>query len=196
MRKNKGYTLVEALIVIAIMAVVSALAFVTIGIIYQAKYNAAIDTFETQMNSLWIKTKALSQGKEQTDANMTTGSDASDKYPLCMYVVKNTDSTDDVKDDSYELILGYDKGSDFEEKETISALTNIVSIRYTAATSSQRHPNLTTANNGNSTEKILIEFNKSDGSVKYGAGVYEFIYNNRVVGSIYLDSITGNHYIK
>ncbi len=196
MKKNKGYTLVEALIVIAIMAVVSGLAFVTIGIIYQAKYNAAIDTFETQIDSLWIKTKALSQGKEQSNSNMITGSDASDKYPLCMQVVKNTDNTDDVKDGSYELILGYDKGSAFEEKETISVLPNIVSVKYTESNSTQRHSSLTTATNGNVTEKILIEFNKSDGSVKYGAGTYEIIYNNRVVGSIYLDPLTGNHYHK
>lgn len=198
MKKNKGYTLVETLIVIAIMAIVSAMAFVTIGVIYKAKYNAAIDTFETQINSLWIKTKALSQGKTQDDVSMRTSSDVDAIYPLCMQIVRNSDTTDDVRDGSYELILGYEDGSTFTPKETVSTLTDIITIRYTepATDSSQRHSSLTSATNGDMTEEILIEFNKSDGSVKYGAGTYEFIYNGRVVGAICLDAVTGNHYIK
>lgn len=202
MKKNKGYTLVETLIVIAIMAIVSAMAFVTIGIIYQAKYNAAIDELNTQINSVWIKTKALSQGKIQTNANQITD-DTKDSavYPLCMMIVENTDSTDDIKDGSYELILGYEDGTNFIEKEDITLLTNIININYVPSSDSQKHALTaeTVKEDGEqhgSTSKILIEFNKSDGSVKYGAGTYQVIYNDRVVGSVYLDPTTGNHYTK
>ena len=80
----------------------------------------------------------------------------------------------------------------------LSILTDIIKIKYTEPTSdaSQRHSTLTSAAGSDFTEKILIEFNKSDGSVKHGAGTYEFIYNGDVVGSIYIDPVTGNHYMK
>ncbi len=203
MKKNKGYTLVEMLIVIAIMAIVSGMAFVTIGIIYQAKYNAAIDTLNTQMDSLWIKTKALSQGKIQVSGqdSITDSSDVKAKYPLCMMLKENTED-DDVKDGCYELILGYDDGNGFTKKEVVSVLTNIISINYKPSSTEQKHPTLTkdsTQVNGEtneSTSQVLLEFNKSDGSVKYGAGTYEIIYSDRIVGTVYLDPTTGNHYIK
>ena len=43
---------------------------------------------------------------------------------------------------------------------------------------------------------MIIEFNKSNGSVRYGAGTYEIVYNNKVVATVYLDADTGNHYVK
>jgi len=204
MKKNKGYTLVEMLIVIAIMAIVSGMAFVTIGIVYQAKYNAAIDTLNSQMDSLWIKTKALSQGKVQVD-----GADQiSDKtkveavYPLCMRIKENT-ADDDVRDGSYEVSIGYyDVSKDkFVEKEKVATLTDIININYNAAKDEQKHPKNATPTKANgdtysSTSEVYIEFNKSDGSVRYGAGTYEIIFNDRVVGTVYLDAMTGNHYAK
>ncbi|MBO5087895.1 MAG: prepilin-type N-terminal cleavage/methylation domain-containing protein [Lachnospiraceae bacterium] len=203
MKKNKGYTLVEMLIVIAIMAIVSGMAFVTIGIIYQAKYNAAIDSLNTQIDSLWVKTKALSQGRIQIlgHDSVADSSDIKSIYPLCMMLKENTED-DDVKDGCYELILGYEDGNNFVEKEVVSVLTNIININYKPSSASQKHPKLTkesTKVNGEtneSTSQILLEFNKSDGSVKYGAGTYEIIYNDRIVGTVYLDATTGNHYIK
>ena len=179
MKKNKGYTLIEMIIVIAIMAILTAVAFVTLGVIHQAKCNAAVNSLDNQIGSLWIKTKAISQGKTQTSP---TSSEPGAAYPLCMQLCKNVDSTDDIRDGSYEIILGYEDGTNFIQKEKVEA---------------QRHSTLTSSPNADgTTDNILIEFNKSDGSVKYGAGTYEVIYNNSTVASIYLDSITGNHYIK
>ena len=59
MKKNKGYTLIEMIIVIAIMAILTAVAFVTLGVIHQAKCNAAVNSLDNQIGSLWIKTKAI-----------------------------------------------------------------------------------------------------------------------------------------
>lgn len=189
MKKNKGYTLIEMLIVIAIMAILAGVAVVTIGIIKNARCTAAVNSFQNQVSSLWIKTKAISQGSVQASP---TGKDASDKYPLCMRILKNSDSGDDVKDGAYELILGYNTGSGFEEKETVAVLTDIININYTPV--GDQHT-LNTYD-GNNITSAIIQFNKSDGSVVYGAGTYNIMYNNRTFGSIHIDRISGNHYMK
>lgn len=190
MKKNKGYTLIEMIIVIAIMAILSGVAVVTLNVIQQAKCNAAVNTFDNQISNLWIQTKALSQGKVQSTSDRA---DAGGYYPMCMIVMKNVDDSDDIKNGSYEMILGYEDGSGFIKKESLAVLTEIVSIRYTPSPGSTY--SAVTGADGTTTQ-MLIEFNKSDGSVKYGAGTYDIIYNNSVVASIYLDSVTGNHYVK
>lgn len=199
MKKNKGYTLIEMIIVIAIMAILSGVALVTLNIINEAKYNAAVNELNNQMSSLWIKTKALSQGKNQTSA---TGTDPQNKYPLAMLIHKNTDSSDDVRNGSYELFLGYvDDAGAFVRKNDMQGnpeepviLTNLISIKYTGD-ANQSHPTLTTEKDG-SAEQVLVQFNKSDGSVKYGAGTYDIMFKERTVATVYLDYITGNHYVQ
>lgn len=193
MKNNKGYTLIETLIVLAIMAILTGVAVVTIGVINEAKYNAAINSFENQISNLWIQTKALSQGKEQPNP---TSSEASATYPLAMMLQLNADGTDDVKDGSYELILGYDQSGSFVKKETVATLPHIISIEYGPSTVTQQHGTHTVIGSNGAVTSVFIQFNKSDGSVEYGAGSYRVIYDNKVVGTVYIDSITGNHYIK
>ena len=190
---NKGYTLVEMVIVIAIMAVLSGMAFYTYGIVKKAKCNAAIDTFNNQLTSLWIKTKALSQGKVQS--NPRTADDSS-KYPLCIKVEKNADSTDDIRDGSYVMYLGYDTGAAFTEKEQVAILPEFIEIDYAAGplvTNHALNKDGTLGTTGTQ-DTFIIEFNKYDGSVKYGAGAYRFYFDNRMYGSIVLNGVTGNHY--
>ena len=204
-KKNKGYTMIEMIIVIAIMAILSGMAFVTLGIIQQAKCNAAATSLDSQIGSLWIKTKALSQGKTQTVA---TSSEKGAKYPLSMLIRKNDDASDDIRDGSYVIYLGYSDGSSFYEKERCEVLPNVVSLKYTPTPGKDAEQKVTTLSmlvhtDGSSetiatgeTDGFLISFNKSDGSVNHGAGTYEIIYNDETIVSIYLDSITGNHYAK
>ncbi len=194
MKKNQGYTLIELIIVLAIIAILSAVSFVTIGIIRQAQYNAAASTLSNQMGSLLVKTKAVSEAK--TD-------------PLCMYIHKYSDTVtlDDgkvIREGSYVLILGYDTGSGFVVKNTGNAfsetdtsiqvedvLTNIITIKYNSTdTDACGIAGL------DDTDNMIIEFVKSNGSVRYGAGSYEIIYNNRTVATVKLDKTTGNHYLK
>ncbi len=195
MKKNKGYTLIELLIVLAIMAAMTGVAFVTLGVMNQAKYSSAITTLENEISTFWVKTKALSQGETQTSPS---GTDPKNIYPLGMLISENTDTTDNVRDGSYEVILGYYDGTTFIQKEVSTVLTNIIDIKYTAPASSsdQKHSVLTTENANGYTNSVYIQFNKSDGSVKYGAGSYEIFYNDDSVGVVYLDPVTGNHYIK
>lgn len=193
MKKNKGYTLVEMLIVLAIMAVLTGVALVTLGVMNQAKYNASINTFQTQLSNLWVQTKAVSQSKVQTTSKGT--GDAA-LYPLCMTVTLNEDASDDIRNGSYVMNTGYNKDSNVSEKEQMAILTHLVKIKYIPSKSGQVHGKTSIDGEGFITGSVVIQFNKSDGSVKYGAGLYEFYYNDRVVGSVYLDPVTGKHYIK
>lgn len=192
--KNKGYTLIEVIIVIGIMAVLSALAFVSLNIIHKAKYNSAADLLNNQMSTLWVQTKTISQAKEQT--SFATSTSAKAMYPLCMQIQKESNGT-------YSLIMGYDKGAGFEAKAdtTVEAerfstktLPKIIKLQYISDMPAKH--NTTSLDSNNMVNTLLIEFNKADGSVKYGGGTYNIMYKDRIVVSIYLDSVTGKHYIK
>lgn len=186
MKKNKGYTLIEVIIVIAIMAILAGMSFATLGIINKAKYNAATTSLNNQMSSLWVKTKALSQSKVQV---APTSSDDHAIYPICMQILHNADG-------SYSIIYGYDAGGAFnpivgDDGLTVveTTLPKIVTIKYTPKNTYQQASFA-------SEDSMIVEFIKSDGSVRYGAGTYEVIYQDRTVMSVYLDEVTGNHYIK
>lgn len=198
MKKNKGYTLVEVIIVIAIIAILAGLALGSIGVIHQAKYNSAGNLLNNQMSNLWIQTKTTSQAVTQASPS---GTDLEDKYALCMKIEKASDN-------SYNMIFGYHNTDtdDFEpkvtgvEKEVEGAKTptkklpKIIKLKYDSIDSSYEKFYETEADG--TVKSVLIQFNKADGSVKYGAGTYSLLYKNKVVVTMYLDNVTGKHYIK
>lgn len=190
MKKNKGYTLIEFIIVLAIMAVLTGVAFVSLTIIQKAKCTSAANLFNNQLSTLWVQTKSLSQAKMQT---APSGSDDAQKYPMCMLIQKDGEA--------FQLYYGFDTGTDVSikpnsdvEAENLSTknLPTIIDVQYIPNDITKEHEKTINSN----CDKIVVEFNKSDGSVKYGAGTYNLIHNGRVVASIYLDSVTGKHYIK
>lgn len=199
MKKNHGYTLIELIIVLAIMAILAGMSFITLSVVKTARCNAATSTLSNEMGALLVKTKALSEAK-------------SDDKPLCMKIEYNTTAKDvnglHLKEGSYSLILGFhdDSGSTFEEKKENgnlvleATLSNLVQIVYTPSEASQKCSisGLTTSNSGDDAYKndILIEFDKATGAVRYGAGTYEIRYNGSTFATVYLDAATGNHYIK
>lgn len=195
MEKNKGYTLIEMLIVIAIMAILAGLSMFSIGIIRDAKRSAAINAFDNQLSSCLIKTKA-------TSVNNTTDKE------ICMYVYRRTKGTKS----NYCIKIGY------AVTDGVQDITNGVvvgaSSTYTTANNDDTNwdavlPKDVTDivyNGEGKNDSIglgtIIKFNKSDGSVKSGSGTYTF-YKNAIqkdggtaYASIYLDKKTGNHYIK
>ena len=178
MTKNKGYTLVEMLIVIAIMAALAGLSMYSIGVIRNAKRQAAVTTFDNQISSCLVKTKA--------------DSEVSDSKVVCMYIKKKATGGK-----NYCIKVGYNtsggvadvvKGTvavDSDETTWDAVLPkDVVKIEYNG-----------TALDDGDEQKII--FNKSDGSVKVGGGSYTFYKSNsEVYATIYLDETTGKHYIR
>ncbi len=203
MKRQKGYSLIEVIIAIAIMAILAAMSFVTLGVINQARCSSAATSLEGQMSSLWIKTKAISQAKEQTVSQYT---DDKALYPLCMEIVKNVSDValadgSLAKAGTYSIILGYNKGSAFSEKIADTAevvLPNIISIKYTPkAIEGMDDSTQEAAVSGiDYKDSFLIQFNKADGSVTYGAGTYEIIFKDKTQYKVVLDASTGKHYIR
>ncbi len=179
MKKNKGYTLVEMIIVIGIMAVLSAVTFVTLYIIKLGKRNAAVHTFENQISNCLVKTKALS------DMESTS------KGALCMLVQFDTAKNRYVISLANHSGLTYTSiaGTETELPEEVGTIVYVESPANQKATD-------TTVDNTN----MVIQFVKSDGSVKYGGGTYYF-YSRGIepndtsssFATITLDAMTGNH---
>ncbi|MDE6434254.1 MAG: prepilin-type N-terminal cleavage/methylation domain-containing protein [Lachnospiraceae bacterium] len=186
MKQNKGYTLVEVIIVIAIMAILSGMSFVTLGVIKQAKCNTAVQNLNDQIASLLVKTKAVSEAKDEK---------------LCLLIRQNTagavtyaDGTT-AKKNTFSVILGTEDGVSFTEKEADTAevtLTELVTIDYTPSDSAQLCP----VSGVDQSSYMIIEFNKANGSVRYGAGDYKFIYNGLTIATVHLDAATGSHKVK
>lgn len=171
---NKGYSLVELIICIAIMTILAVISFVSLGILNRAKARDAANTIDTQLHSLWVNTNSKS----------------SDSCLKLEYV-----------DDSYVLIHGtYEGGTFTPEKdsngnEVCNVLNNRVVVEYVPVGS--------TSGTGNA----YIQFSKSDGSVKSGAGTYNIYlkngskgdaedYSGNLIKTVVLKAATGNHNIE
>lgn len=172
MKKNKGYTLIEMIIVITIMAILAGLSAVSLSLISKAKAQDAVTTFNSQLNSVMLKTKAI--GTTQKN----------------MYAVFK-ESTDN----NYVLEL-YDKDASGTVKQKDSVLlkkwSKYVTITYTSEGTNQIESGYGTSSTG-----FYIMFDKSTGAVLKGAGSYTFKdKKGDTVATVYLDPTTGNHYIK
>jgi len=180
MTKNKGYTLVEMVIVIVIMAVLSGGAFLTFHIIKESKRQTATNTMDNQIGSCLIQTKAVSEAKNANN-------------PLCMVIRKRSDG-------AYAIMTGYINGAsitdsagnpldpDDNEKCEVVLSKEIANIEYEPSDTSQVF----------SAGDMVIQFIKSDGSTQYGAGAYR-LYEKRtgdLYSTIYLDAVSGKHYVK
>lgn len=180
MKKNKGYTLVEMIIVIAIMAILSGVSFVTIYVIRIGKRNAAIHTFENQISNCLIKTKAISDVGNVNDE-------------LCMRIRYND------TDNNYIITLAKHNGTNYTDipDTTVELTKEVGTIVYTSSDTNQIATD--------SGDDMIIQFVKSDGSVKYGGGTYRFYSRGSIppknqdeggddsFATITLDAITGNH---
>ena len=183
MKCNKGYTLVEALIVIAIIAILGGVSIFSIGIIRDARCSAAVSEFDNQISNTLVKTKALS--------------DAGNNHEVCMYITQLTNS----KNHTYFYVkVGYDSGtsgtvSDIrkstEPDKDDSSSWDIVFPKDIDKITLQADTSGTETN----ITSQKIKFDKSVGSIKSGYGTYKFYKGDRVVAEIYLDKSTGKHHI-
>lgn len=108
MKKNNGFTLIEFVIVLSIMAILAAMSLVSLSVIKQAKYTADANNLENSMSSLAIKTKAISQSRKNEYSSSAYGASADrywSQYPLCMKIEEKFKSNGQF--DGYSCVLGY-----------------------------------------------------------------------------------------
>lgn len=144
---NKGYSMVEMIICVAIISVLGALGFLTMNIVYTAKANSAVNTFQTQFATL---------------KTMTEAQDAKTAFRLFY----------DDTEEQYYIEYGTWDGSAFTASTTKAdvALSDRVAVYYKESSS-------TTESIVNTTG-VIVQYNKSDGSVLKGAGTYRFAKSN------------------
>jgi prepilin-type N-terminal cleavage/methylation domain-containing protein len=170
--KNKGFSLVEMIIVLGIIAVMSTMALISINIIHSAKAKDAATVFDSEVATL--KTKAKGMG---VDLNSNGKIDDTEKDLLyCIKIYKSGDE--------YYLCTGYTTAAavyaSFNSTATANSgkgrnLSSYVKIRYTGKLIDGT--SVTDYDPANGTQAIYIVFNKR-GECVYGAGEYEFQKSN------------------
>lgn len=183
-RKNAGYSLVELVIVLGIIAVLSGLAAVTISAITTARATSAKESFNEELSTLQTMTKSQNKDSailiEKVDGkyHITYGTFTGD-------VTRKEDGnpSDDFKNRS--------KFTADTSKDTVTL--DRVKIMY-AAKSSETAKEVTEVNG--TAGFMIIMFDKADGSVLSGEGVYTFNkeHSDVSVGKVTLNKMTGSHY--
>jgi len=186
---NEGYSLIEMIIVIAIIAVFTGASIATISIMHSARAKEAAITFDSELAELVNNSKNMA-----CDANVDGVIDASDDgYSFGLRVHKNngkcfvqTVLVDDnglyVYDDSFE------KANNPNDGKGIS-LSPYVYVTY-------RDNSGTVRNVGSNDDAVLIHFRKN-GSCDIGYGTFEFIKksNEKMVSKVTINK-NGSHQSK
>lgn len=163
---NKGYSLVELIIVIAIIAIFTGASLITLSVMHSAKAKEASITFESEVSELLNKSKG-----NAVDANLDGVIDNSDKgYSLGLRVHKNGQKCYIqkvlVKDGAYEANNAFEKANNHNDGKGIS-LSASVYVEYTDFSGNK------TVIGSNAADTMLIYFNKRGACVS-GYGVYNF----------------------
>ena len=185
--KNKGFSLVEMIIVLAIVAVMSTMALISINVIHSAKAKDAASVFDSEVATL--KTKAKGMG---VDLNKDGKLDESELNLLyCIKIYK--------EGDTYYLCTGYTNKSSIASSFVSTAtnnsgkgrnLSSYVKIKYTGKLADGT--TVTDQEPGDDGNAIYIVFNKR-GECVSGVGEYEFFKpNGRTVARKYIRA-NGSH---
>ena len=190
MKNNKGYSLVEVMIVLAILAVVSGLATLTISMIASARATAAANQLNAEIGGLYTNT--MSKSPElclRVYKNSTDG---------CYYVERGV-TDDGTVSTFYTPAKGtakYDEYFNYEYSNKPINLNKRITIYYNGTEIPESDPAGGTS--GSALDGILIQFNKSGGNVKHGAGEFKVTKEagTRAYGTVCLNETTGGHYVK
>ncbi len=167
MKKNKGYTLVEMLIVLAIMAILSGLAAVSVGLIRKAKIQDAITSFDSQLTNLWIQTKSMAAKQKSMYAELKLAGDHANGDGIYTFTIS-------------------DPEAGTTETQTYDKWDKYVDIIYDG-----------TEFDNNTSVKIQFDKSTGAVVSGNGAGDYVFQDKaGNVVATIHVDRITGSHYLK
>lgn len=184
MNKNKGYSLVELLIVVAIMAILCGLAAVSVGVIKKARAQEAVQTFNSQLSNIWLQTKSVASTQDSMYAEIVENAN-NEGYVMKLYDLVGGTVVD-------KNISGNSMNNDGNVTVTNGVTINkYVTITYTPTVGDASQ------DDDNITGKFIIKFDKSTGAVLRGAGTYDFQdTTGSVIATVHLDAVTGNHYIK
>ncbi len=163
---ENGYSLIELVIVIAIIAILSGMAMVSMAAIKTSRANASMHTFDTELSALITRTKAQSKD----NAIIIKRNSRGDGYEV--YYGTSTDGT---------LAKWSQTSTEAEAK------MDRVDIYYDAGSGEVLV---------DGSDTILLKINKADGSVISGAGVYNFCRSGttRSVGTVTFNRSSGSHY--
>lgn len=168
-KDNSGYTLVELIIVIAIIAVMTGAGAMTIGAIRTSQATASMQSFDDELAALEMRTKSQSADNA---------------------ILLERDGTD------YKIYYGtYDsKASVPSFNKTDPGKADAVLERVTIMYDSTNY-DADSSTAVKIEDSQIIQFRKSDGEVIIGAGQYKFLKygSNQSVGRITLSKYVGSH---
>lgn len=178
---NSGYTLVELIIVLAIIVVLSSAAFVTLSVMHTAKVKEAAATFDAEITDLIARTR---NQKVYEDTNKNGIMDPGEEHP----------------NEKYEMIISYvnnkyyinnwfllPSGTHSEASTKRKSLSAYVEIQYSDFDGIY--------NDAVVQDNHIIRFDKSGACVE-GAGVYKFLKRNGSVLATVTINKNGSHQIK
>ncbi len=164
---NKGYSLVEMIIVIAIVAVLTGAAMITLSVMHSAKAKEAAITFESEVSEL------VSNSKNRVcDPNGDGVIEDSEKdYSVGLRVYKSGEKCYVqqvlVLNGAYVPNTTYEKANNVNDGKGIS-LSVYVYVRYTDLSGNSFDIG------ENDSETVLIHY-KRNGSCDLGYGTFEFV---------------------
>lgn len=179
--RNKGYSMVELVIVIFIIGVLTAASFVTLRSVDSAKYTQAVSTLESEMTTL--RTSTMAQDSRMA-MKLYLGADGS-YYIERGYIESNLQSGGA----SYSFRSGCP--SDMMEGEN----PKIGYYNYSGVSNPVRilsRGSITYNNNPVTSTGVLIYYDKSDGSMILGGGEYRlYRRNGELIANVHLATTTG-----
>lgn len=191
MKNNEGYTLVELIIVLAIIVVLSAAAMITLRAINTAKAKEASTTFKIQLDALAARSKselawndANGNGKYDPNEEYINADPAKNQYMFALYLYKDSSKlyvrpaaaqmSNGGIAQTYDNELSLGVVSDSSRGASLSAY---VSIEYTlvASPGSIKHIDPSTSSEtGTQASGQWIVFDRN-GNCVIGAGEYKFL---------------------
>jgi prepilin-type N-terminal cleavage/methylation domain-containing protein len=163
-QKNAGYTLVELIIVIAIIAVMSGMGFLTIVSIRTSQANSSMQRFDEELSALVMRTKT--QGADNAIKIEQDGANYNIYYGTCTDGVESTFTTTSTQPDAVlqRVTIYYD--SSYNADSVTTPLTSQV---------------------------IQIRKSDSQVLAGYGEYVFAKYEKGNTVGRVTLNQYTGSH---
>lgn len=164
-KDNKGYSLIEVIISITIMAIISCVCFLSYAAATQNEPQKVRSDIETRCNYL----RDIVKAKSQDNAALLFKSSSDDKYYYARgtYTVADGFKSFDGAQDPSALIAGTNETS----ADTVS-FGKKVDIYYNSAVEASKGDGISGAALLDGSSYVLFRYSKKDGSVISGGGSY------------------------